>query len=294
MSIFAAINGNSPDQDYSMDIQTENKSRVILITGASSGIGAAAASALAARGDIVYGAARRASLIPEGVIPLSMDLTDAGSVHSGVDRGMADRGRIDILVNNAGYGYLGAIENVTMEEARRQLEVNLFGLAELTKAVVPHMRERESGRIVNIASVAGHAVMYFGGWYHVSKFAVVAFSDALRIELAPFGIHVITIEPGGVKTDWGGIAARHLAESSAGTPYEKDGSNMAALMEKGYSMNLLAKPEVVARSILKACNSPRPKPRYRPGTGASSIVFWHAALPDRWWDALMRQGGKIR
>ena len=119
-------------------------------------------------------------------------------------------GRIDVLVNNAGYGSFGAIENVSIEEARRQLEVNVFGLARLTQLVLPHMREQRSGTIINVSSIAGKIVLYFGGWYHVSKFAVEAFSDALRMEVKPFGIQVALIEPGGIKTDWGIIAADHL------------------------------------------------------------------------------------
>jgi len=126
--------------------------RVVLITGASSGIGAATAKALSAQGDVVYGAARRVELIPEGVIPVRMDMTDPESLDAGVERIISEQGRIDILVNDAGYGYFGPVETVPTEEARRQLEVNIFGLAELTSKVLPHMRENGSGRIINIAS----------------------------------------------------------------------------------------------------------------------------------------------
>ena len=269
--------------------------RIILVTGASSGIGAATARALAGQGNIVYGAARRVELIPEGVFPLRMDVTDEASIHSCVDRIIREKGRIDILVNNAGYGYFGAIENVPMEEARRQLEVNVFGLAELTRAVLPHMREQGGGHIINIASVAGRAVMYFGGWYNVSKFAVEAFSDALRMEVRPFGIKVSIIEPGGIHTDWGIIAAKHLAESSEGTPYAKDGGVMAANMTKGYSAkHFLTDPDAVSRTIVRACNSRRPRTRYKTGLGARAIVFFHSLLPDRWWDAIARTHGKTQ
>lgn len=262
--------------------------RTVLVTGASSGIGAAAAKALAAQGDIVYGAARRVNLIPEGVIPISMDMTDSASVKAGVERIISEQGRLDILVNNAGYGYFGPVETVSPEEARRQLDVNLFGLAELTAAVLPHMRRQKGGRIVNVASVAGKAVFHFGGWYNVSKFSVEAYSDALRMEVRPFGIKVSIIEPGLIGTDWGLIAARHLQESTAGTAYEEPGATMAANMNKGYTTKSLnSRPEVVSRAIVKACNSRRPRTRYRIGRFSGLIVFFHSLLPARWWDALV-------
>ena len=272
--------------------------KVILITGASSGIGFDAAASLARQGHRVYAAARRVERMEPlkalGVVPLRMDVTDEASMEAGVRTVMEAEGRIDVLLNNAGYGYFGAIENVSMEEARRQQEVNVFGLARLCQLVLPSMRERGSGRIVNTASVAGKTVLYFGGWYHVSKYSVEALSDALRMELKPFGIDVSMIEPGGIRTDWGIIAADHLAESSKGTPYEAEGLREAETMRKAYSMRLLSKPSVVARAISKAVNSRRPRARYRVGFGAHTLVFLHTILPARWWDALFRLGGKLR
>ena len=156
------------------------------------------------------------------------------------------------------------------------------------------MREQGSGRIVNTSSVAGKTVLYFGGWYHVSKYSVEALSDALRMELKPFGIDVSMIEPGGIQTNWGLIAADHLAESSKGTPYEAEGLREAETMRKAYSMRLLSKPAVVARAISRAVNSRRPRARYRIGFGAGTLVFLHTILPARWWDALFRLGGKIK
>ena len=272
--------------------------QVILLTGASSGIGFDAAATLAQQGHRVYAAARRVEWMEPlkafGVIPLRMDVTDEASMEAGVRMVLEAEGRIDVLVNNAGYGYFGAIENVPMEEARRQQEVNVFGLARLCQLVIPSMRKQGSGRIVNTASVAGKTVLYFGGWYHVSKYSVEALSDALRMELKPFGIDVVIIEPGGIKTDWGHIAADHLAESSKGTPYEAEGLREAQTMHKAYSMRLLSKPSVVTRAISKAVNSRRPRARYRVGFGAGTLVFLHTILPARWWDALFRLGGKIK
>ena len=274
------------------------KQKVILITGASSGIGYDAALALAAEGHKVYAAARRvelmASLADKGIVPVRMDVTDEQSMQDGVKAVLDKEGRIDVLVNNAGYGYFGSVENVTMEEARRQQEVNVFGLARLCQLVLPTMRRQGSGRIVNTSSIAGKIVLPFGGWYNVSKFSVEALSDALRMEVKPFGIDVVLIEPGGIKTDWGIIAARHLKESSAGTPYETDGGRFADVMHYGYSSNLLSSPHVITRAILRAVDCRRPQARYRTGRGSHLLVFLHSVLPTRWWDALMRRAVHIK
>ena len=267
--------------------------KVILLTGASSGIGFDTAKMLASQGHKVYGAARRVEkiepLAPLGVVAIKMDVTDQASMEAGVQQVIAAEGHIDVLINNAGYGYFGAIENVSMEDARRQIEVNVFGLAALTKLVLPHMRERRSGRIINIASVAGKTVFQFGGWYHVSKYSVEALSDALRIEMRPFGVDVCIIEPGAIKTDWGIIAADHLEESSRGTAYEKAANGQAATMRKAYTGNFISKPTVISRAISRAVNSRRPRTRYMTGFGSHTAVFFHWLLPDRWWDALMRK-----
>ena len=158
----------------------------------------------------------------------------------------------------------------------------------------PRCRKQGRGRIINTASVAGKAVLYFGGWYNVSKFSVEAFSDALRMEMKPLGIDVVMIEPGGIKTDWGIIAAKHLAESSKGTPYEDAALRESETLDKVYHLNLLSKPKVVAKAISRAVNSRRPKARYRIGMASSSIVFFHWLLPARWWDALMRGFWRIK
>ena len=272
--------------------------KVILVTGASSGIGFDAAQTLARQGHRVYAAARRVErmepLKADGVVPLRMDVTDEASLEEGVRTVLEAEGRIDVLVNNAGYGYFGAIENVPLEDARRQLEVNVFGLAQLCRLVLPAMREQGSGRIVNISSVAGKAVLPFGGWYHVSKFSVEALSDALRMEVKPFGIDVALIEPGCIKTDWGIIAADHHVESTTGTPYEAPGLRLATTMRKAYSIRLLSNPSVVTRAISRAVNRRRPRARYRVGFGAGLLVFFHAILPARWWDAILWLGTKIR
>ena len=272
--------------------------KVVLITGASSGIGFDAAVRLAQKGHRVYGAARRLELMEPlkeyGVVPVRMDVTDEASMVAGVNGIIEAEGRVDVLVNNAGYGYFGAVENVTMEEARRQVEVNVFGLARLCQLVLPTMRRQGSGRIINTSSIAGRMVILFGGWYHVTKYSVEALSDAMRMELKPFGVDVVMIEPGAIKTDWGLIAAEHLRESSSGTAYEAEGTRWANAMRWGYSSRYLSSPHVITRTICRAVNSRHPRPRYRTGRASHLLVFLHNVLPTRWWDALMRQGGRLK
>lgn len=272
--------------------------KVILLTGASSGIGFDTAAALAQQGHKVYAAARRVEMIeplrPLGVVPLKMDVTDEASMQSAVQTLLEAEGHIDVLINNAGYGYFGAVENVSMEDAKHQLEVNVFGLARLCQLVLPTMRQQGKGRIINTSSVAGKSVLYYGGWYHVSKYSVEALSDAMRMELKPFGIDVVMIEPGAIQTAWGTIAADHLAESSRGTVYEKTAQRMADNMRKIYTEGHISHPSVVRRAIVRAVNSRCPRARYRIGKWSGAIVFFHWLLPAKWWDAMMRMGGKIK
>lgn len=274
-----------------------SKKKVILFTGASSGIGFDAAQALASRGHKVYAAARRVErmegLKALGIEVVKMDVTDECSMMEGVKYVLEKEGRVDVLVNNAGYGFFGAIETVSMEEARRQMEVNVFGLARLCQLVLPAMREQGCGRIINTSSIAGRSVFYFGGWYHVSKYSVEAFSDALRMEMKPFGIDVSMVEPGAIKTDWGLIAADHLRDSSKGTPYEGDAARWSGTMRHFYESKLLSRPSVITRQVIRAVESRHPKARYRKGRLSGTTVFFHWLLPARWWDALMRRAGRV-
>lgn len=262
--------------------------KVILLTGASSGIGFDTARMLARQGHIVYGAARRVERMEElktdGVIPLALDVTDALSCHQAVEQIMTEQSRIDVLINNAGYGSYGAIEDVSLEEAKRQFEVNVFGLARLTKEVLPYMRQQKSGRIINVSSIGGRLTTYFGGWYHATKYAVEGLSDALRMETKEFGITVSLIEPGGIKTEWGGIAADHLEQSSRGGAYEQAAAKVAASIRKQYEGTMMADPAVVSRAISQAVNQNHPKTRYVIGFGAKPLVFLHAILPARIFD----------
>ena len=268
------------------------KSKIILVTGASSGIGFQTAQILANQGNTVIAAARRTELMQplekHGVTVIRLDVCDDQSIQQCVNAIVERHGRIDVLVNNAGYGYFGAIETVPMEEARRQLEVNVFGLARLCQLVLPAMRAQGRGRIVNTSSVAGKATLRFGGWYNVSKYSVEAFSDALRMEVSDFGINVSLIEPGGIKTEWGFIAADHLKESAKGGAYEAQATKTAEGMRKQYSGNMMSDPKVISKAISKAVNARRPKTRYLIGFMAKPMVWMHTILPTRWFDYIMK------
>lgn len=266
--------------------------KVILLTGASSGIGYQTAEELAAQGHIVYGAARRVDamepLKAKGVKPIRLDVTDEVSMKAAVDTILKNEGRIDVLVNNAGYGSYGALEDVSIEEAKMQFEVNVFGLAQLTQLVLPAMRQQRSGRIINVSSMGGRLTSYLGAWYHATKYAVEALSDALRMETADFGIDVSIIEPGGVKTDWGFIAADKLEASAKGGAYEAQATKAATGMRKQYSGNMMSDPKIISRAISKAINSRRPRARYLIGFGAKPLVFLKTILPTRIFDKIMK------
>lgn len=267
-----------------------------LVTGASSGIGKGTALELSNSGFIVYAAARRVNLMQDlaekGIQPIALDVTDEESILQCVSKITEEQGRIDILVNAAGYGCFGAIEDVPLDEARKQFEVNLFGLARLIQLVVPEMRKNRYGKIVNISSMAGKVWMPFGGWYHATKFALEGFSDSLRLELKPMGIDVIIIEPGGIKTDWGIIAADNLKNVSANGAYAKTAGIVSDSMAKLYSSAHLSSPKLIAQVIRKAVTARKPKTRYLVGFMAKPLVFAKAIIGDRAYDRLLGLANK--
>ncbi|MFF8770759.1 oxidoreductase [Kitasatospora sp. NPDC015120] len=265
--------------------------KTALVTGASSGIGEATALKLIALGFTVYGAARRTDrlqkLAGHGVRPLAMDVTDDDSLRAGVERVIAETGRIDVLVNNAGYGSYGALEDVPQEEARRQFDVNVFGAVRLTQLVLPHMRARRSGTVVNVTSMGGKIHTPLGGWYHGTKFALEGLSDCLRVEVKPFGIDVVVIEPGGIATEWSGIAADQLEKSSAGGAYAGQSAAVAASMRSESMARRMSSPTVIADAIGKAVTARRPRTRYATGFGARPLLALRRLLPDRAFDAVI-------
>ena len=270
--------------------------RVVLVTGASSGIGEAAAQSLHHAGFVVYAAARRvdrmAGMQASGIRTIQLDVTDDDSARAAVERIIAEQGRIDVLVNNAGYGSYGALEDVPLAEAQAQLDVNVLGLARMARLVLPHMRERRSGAVLNVASMGGHFTTPLGTWYHASKYAVEAISDAMRMELAPFGIRVVVIEPGSIRTEWGAIAAEKVLETSGQGPYRAQAEAVASTLGGTSRVDAAraSSPDVVARAIVKAAAARRPRTRYRIGFGAKPLVFARKILPDRVFDALIRYG----
>ncbi|MBB6579262.1 NAD(P)-dependent dehydrogenase (short-subunit alcohol dehydrogenase family) [Comamonas odontotermitis] len=272
-------------------------SKVALVTGASSGIGAATARKLQGLGYTVYAAARRIDrmrdLADAGINVLALDVTDDASMQAGIEKIISMSGCIDVLVNNAGYGSYGSVEDVSLEEARAQFEVNVFGAVRLIQLALPHMRRNRAGTIVNITSMGGKIHTPLGAWYHGTKFALEAISDCLRMEVQPFGIEVVVIEPGGIKTEWAGIAAHKLREVSGNGAYASQARPMAESMVGEASRKRQSPPELIAETIGKAVKANRPKTRYAVGFGAKPMIFMRGLLSDRAFDRFMRMATGI-
>jgi NAD(P)-dependent dehydrogenase (short-subunit alcohol dehydrogenase family) len=270
----------------------DNSHKTALITGASSGIGEATALQLAELGFTVYASARRvdrmSDLADRGIRTRSVDVSDDDSMVTLIETILADTGRIDVLVNNAGYGLYGALEDVPIDDARRQFEVNVFGLARMTQLVLPQMRAQRDGYVVNISSMGGKIWEPLGSWYHASKFAVEGLSDSLRVEVAEFGIKVVIIEPGTIRSEWSGIAADNLEATSANTPYAGLAKLVGAGLRAVARLPIASGPEVVAEVIAKAVQDPRPRTRYPAGGGARSRLLAERILPDRGFDRFIQ------
>ncbi len=266
---------------------------VALVTGASSGIGASAVRQLLDRGFVVYAAARRtdrlAALEPLGARPLPMDLTDDDALVTGIATILDQAGRIDALVNNAGYGGYGALEDVPLDDGRKRFGVNLFGPARLIQLVLPTMRGQGSGTIVNITSIGGKIYGPFGSWYHATKFALEGLSDALRVEIAPFGIRVVVVEPGAIRTEWNGIARDNLIATSGDTAYGAYAHAVSEVLEAADRPDNASHPDVVGRTIVDAITSTNPRPRYAVGAGARSAILGRRLLSDRALDRVISQ-----
>lgn len=264
--------------------------KVILITGASSGIGKAAAELLIGEGHIVYGFARDLENLQKipGLHAIKGDMANDKSLVAAVDTIIKKEGRIDVLVNNAGYGLYGSVEDVPLNVARQQFEVNLFGLARLTQLVLPHMRKAGSGRIVNTSSMGGKIYFPLGAWYHASKHALEGLSDSLRLDVAEFGIHVSIIEPGLIATQFGAIVDGPLMKYSGSTAYGPLARAMAKGLHDTYGKpKSISPPSVVARAISHAVNSKKPKTRYAVGKYSKLLIFIRKFFGDRIFDRIV-------
>jgi NAD(P)-dependent dehydrogenase (short-subunit alcohol dehydrogenase family) len=270
-------------------------SKAVLVTGCSSGIGRATAEHLVDRGRTVYATARRAESIQDlaerGCVTLELDVTEEGSMRTAVDAVELAEGAVGVLVNNAGYSQSGAVETVPLDQVRRQFETNVFGLIRMCQLVLPGMREQGWGRIVNVSSMGGKLVFPGGGIYHATKHAVEAISDALRFEVRGFGVDVVTIEPGLIRTRFGEAAVASIEEGAGDGPYAEFNDAVARKTAGAYEggmARLGAGPEAVARKIEKAITARRPKPRYPVTASARVLLGQHALMTDRMWDAMMR------
>src|ERR1700677_3430229 len=243
--------------------------RVVLVTGASSGIGLACATHLAGRGFRVYGTSRRAaagSPAPGNLTMLPADVTDDGSVEQAVATVLEREGRLDIVVNNAGMGIAGPVENTSTEQAKGQFEVNFFGVLRVCRAVLPSMRRQRSGYIINIGSIGGILAIPYQSMYSASKFALEGLSEALRMEVRPFGIRVVIIEPGDHKTDF--THNRQIIENTYGKPCE------AALARAARDEQNGPGPEQIARLLYGIINLRNPRLRYSTGPIFQRAAVW--------------------
>jgi NAD(P)-dependent dehydrogenase (short-subunit alcohol dehydrogenase family) len=272
-------------------------SRAVLITGCSSGIGRATALRLVAGGWNVWATARRpetiADLADAGCRTLALDVTDEASMEAAVAQLREEAGAVGVLVNNAGYSQSGAVETVPLEAARRQFETNVFGLARLTQLVLPGMREQRWGKVVNIGSMGGRLTFPGGGWYHATKYALEALSDALRFELRGFGVDVILVEPGLITTEFASAANAALADAaSTDDPYARFNAVVGAVTRGAYEGPLKVfggGPDRVAKAIEKAISRGRAPSRVVVTPSARTTIPLRRALPDRAWDAMMRR-----
>ena len=265
-----------------------------LVTGASSGIGKAIAHRLLKDGHTVYVAARRVDKMKDleelGARSLAMDITDEDQVRTAVDRISDENGGVDVLVNNAGFGLYGAMEDIPIQDARYQFEVNLFGLAHLTQLVLPHMRAQQAGTIINMSSVGGRIYTPLGSWYHATKHALEGWSDCLRLELAAHGIDVVVIRPGLIETEFGDVLYEPMLRYSADGPYGDLAKSLAAATKQSYESGGGSSPEVIADLVQHAVRSKQPRTRYAGGKLAKPLLFMRRWFSDRIFDkAVMSQ-----
>ena len=267
-------------------------SKVVLVTGASSGMGHEAAILLAKEGHRVYAGARRigrmAGLADYGITAVELDVTKGDDNERVVNQVIEGEGRIDVLINNAGFGLYGPVEDIALEDARYQFEVNLFGLAHLTQLVLPHMREQGSGRIVNISSVGGRVFSPFGAWYHATKHALEGWSDCLRLETAPFNIGVVLVQPGLIKTDFGDVAGAELSKHGGNPAYRSQLEPLIKMRKAPRAMDRGTDAKVLAKVFVEAATTDKPRRRYVKGMLARPALFVRRWLGDGVYEFMLR------
>lgn len=267
------------------------KKKVILITGASSGMGKESAKRLIQEGHKVYTLARRIKHMQDlkemGAVPMQMDVTKEEDIQRVLDLIIAQEGKIDVLWNNAGYGLYGSVEDVPVEQARRQFEVNLFGLASITQKVIPYMRKANAGLIINTSSMGGKMYTPMGAWYHASKHALEGWSDCLRLELKPFNIDVVILEPGIIVTEFGDVMLENISKFSGKGAYAVLTNKLVQATKKMYDAGKGTKASVIASTISTIIHSPKPKTRYRVGLWAKPMVWLRIYLGDKIFDKIV-------
>jgi NADP-dependent 3-hydroxy acid dehydrogenase YdfG len=278
---------------------SQSPNKTVLITGCSTGIGRSTAKRLAGNGWNVYATARRPESIADLAGPncttLQLDVTDEQSMVSAVEAVEGAEGAVDALINNAGYSQSGAVETVSPEAMRRQFETNVFGLVRMCQLVLPGMRRQRSGRIINLSSMGGKLTFPGGGMYHGTKHAVEAISDALRFEVAGFGIKVVLIEPGLITTEFANAAGASLHDAAldGDDPYAKFNDRVGAMTSGIYESPMRhfgTDADGCARAIERVLRKRHPRPRYSVTPSAKFTLAAHALTPDRLWDAAMSVG----
>ncbi len=267
--------------------------KVVLITGASSGMGRETAILLARKGHTVYAGARRADRMADlsvhDIAPVEMDVSKGADNERAVRRIIDADGRIDVLINNAGFGLYGTVEDIPLEDARYQFEVNLFGLAHLTQLVLPHMRAQGAGRIVNTSSMGGRIFTPFGAWYHATKHALEGWSDCLRIETAPFNIQVVLIQPGLIQTEFGDVVGGSLQKYYADSAYKAGLDRLFAMASDPKAASRGTDAEVLARVFVEAATAARPRRRYVKGATARPLMFIRKWFGDGIYESVLRR-----
>jgi NAD(P)-dependent dehydrogenase (short-subunit alcohol dehydrogenase family) len=269
--------------------------KAVLITGCSTGIGHATAARMVSHGWRVYATARRPEAIKDlderGCRTLALDVCDENSMRAAVETVEREAGAVGVLVNNAGYAVEGAIEEVPMPEVRRQFETNLFGLVQMTRLVLPAMRRQRWGRVINLSSMGGRLTLPGGGYYHATKYAVEAISDALRFEVAGFGIGVSIIEPGPIISSFGDTAVKAIPAFAESSPYAEFNRVVAQRVKEAYEgpmARMAGAPDDVAAVIERAASAARPRTRYKVTIAGRVLMALRRWLPDRAFDAFLK------